>query len=194
MRVVRNVISDLEGIHNATDEQVVELLERDINRADPDRFAHEGVFQTANNVDENRRRSSPYNYITETLAARDRRGKPLYPLTLSTRSLATRVLFDETSDPPQATGVEYLVGNNLYEAELAYDPDAEGELKTVRARKEVIVAGGAFNTPQILKLSGVGPREELEEHGISVVVDLPAVVSCLPITPSRSHMLLTRDD
>jgi choline dehydrogenase-like flavoprotein len=43
------------------------------------------------------------------------------------------------------------------------------------ARKEVIVSGGALNTPQILKLSGVGPAEELRKHGIPVVLDSPMV-------------------
>ena len=45
----------------------------------------------------------------------------------------------------------------------------------MRASREVVLAGGAFNTPQLLMLSGVGPREELERHGIPVRVDLPGV-------------------
>jgi choline dehydrogenase len=45
----------------------------------------------------------------------------------------------------------------------------------VGSKGEVILAGGAFNTPQLLKLSGVGPREELERFGIPVVVELPGV-------------------
>jgi choline dehydrogenase len=45
----------------------------------------------------------------------------------------------------------------------------------VLVHREVILAGGAFSTPQLLKLSGIGPREELETHGIPVRVDLPGV-------------------
>jgi choline dehydrogenase len=45
----------------------------------------------------------------------------------------------------------------------------------VTARREVIICGGAFNTPQLLMLSGVGPREELEKFGIPLVANLPGV-------------------
>jgi choline dehydrogenase len=51
----------------------------------------------------------------------------------------------------------------------------EGERIVLRASREVILAGGAFNTPQLLMLSGIGPRRELERHGIEVKVELPGV-------------------
>lgn len=50
-----------------------------------------------------------------------------------------------------------------------------GLVTTVRARREVILAAGAVHTPQILQLSGVGPRGVLERAGVEVVVELPGV-------------------
>src|SRR5262245_24542599 len=85
-------------------------------------------------------------------------------------ALATRVLFDG----PRAVGVEYLSGERLYRAHRS--PGAEpGARREVRASAEVILAGGAFNTPQLLMLSGIGPRKTLERHGIPVRVELPGV-------------------
>lgn len=50
-----------------------------------------------------------------------------------------------------------------------------GQLVEARADREVIVSAGAVNTPQVLKLSGIGPAAELREHGIEVHADLPGV-------------------
>ncbi|MBI3516478.1 MAG: GMC family oxidoreductase N-terminal domain-containing protein, partial [Proteobacteria bacterium] len=50
-----------------------------------------------------------------------------------------------------------------------------GQPRTARAAREVIVCGGAINSPQILMLSGIGPREQLAQHGIAVVQDIPGV-------------------
>jgi choline dehydrogenase len=77
-------------------------------------------------------------------------------LTVRTHARATRVLFEGR----RATGVTYLRGNT--------------EL-TARARREVIVSCGPINSPQLLKLSGVGPPEELRDLGIDVVHALPGV-------------------
>jgi choline dehydrogenase len=48
-------------------------------------------------------------------------------------------------------------------------------LRTASARKEILVSGGAYNSPQLLQLSGVGPAELLKQHGIDVVLDAPGV-------------------
>jgi choline dehydrogenase len=87
-------------------------------------------------------------------------------------ALVTKVLFDESGR--RATGVEYLKGQRLYRAHAAPNP-ASGERRELHASREVILAGGAFNTPQLLMLSGIGPREVLERFGIPVRVDLPGV-------------------
>jgi choline dehydrogenase len=50
-----------------------------------------------------------------------------------------------------------------------------GQMREVRAAREVILSGGPINSPQLLKLSGVGPAPELAEHGIAVVADRPGV-------------------
>jgi choline dehydrogenase len=84
------------------------------------------------------------------------------------------VLFDGAN---RATGVEYLHGKALYRAGKT-GGDA-GVTQTVKAEREVIVAGGAFNSPQLLMLSGIGPPEHLRERGIDVRVALPGVGSNL---------------
>jgi choline dehydrogenase-like flavoprotein len=86
-------------------------------------------------------------------------------------ALVTRVLFDEHN---RATGVEYLKGERLYRAH-GQPATAGGELRQAQAAREVILCGGAFNTPQVLMLSGIGPRSVLEPLGIPVRVELPGV-------------------
>lgn len=58
---------------------------------------------------------------------------------------------------------------------VAVEYDQDGQTKRVEVGKEVIVSGGAFGSPQILMLSGIGPRDELEKHGITVQHELPGV-------------------
>jgi choline dehydrogenase-like flavoprotein len=76
-------------------------------------------------------------------------------LDVMTGALATRVLMQGT----RATGVEYIKGIR--------------ETVRVNADREVILSGGAFNTPPLLMLSGIGPADHLRATGIKPVVDLP---------------------
>jgi choline dehydrogenase-like flavoprotein len=96
-----------------------------------------------------------------------------YPdrLTVELDALVTRVIFDEHN---RATGVEYLKGERLYR-DYGQPATTTGELRQASAAREVILCGGAFNTPQLLMLSGIGPRAVLEPLGIPVRVDLPGV-------------------
>jgi choline dehydrogenase-like flavoprotein len=128
------------------------------------RTAPEGLFYTPLTTSRGRRNGS-----RERLLDVAQRWPHLLEIRL--HALATRVLLDADN---RAVGIEYLRGRNLYRAhELAGDLPASRV--TVLARKEVILAGGAFNTPQILMLSGIGPRADLEKLGIDVRVDLPGV-------------------
>ena len=77
-------------------------------------------------------------------------------LTVITGATATRVLFERTT----AVGVEFMKENSLHET---------------RADREVILSAGAVQSPQLLQLSGIGPAQLLETHGIRVLADAPEV-------------------
>jgi choline dehydrogenase len=95
-------------------------------------------------------------------------------LKIELNALVTKVLFDNQK---RAIGVEYLKGERLYSAHAnaASDPGATGVKHVAHASREVILAGGAFNTPQLLMLSGIGDPNELAKHAIDVVEPLPGV-------------------
>ncbi|XP_075157435.1 glucose dehydrogenase [FAD, quinone]-like [Haematobia irritans] len=77
-------------------------------------------------------------------------------LHIVTLARVTKVLIDP--ETKQAYGVRLLYRNTLY---------------TIRARKEVILSAGAFNSPQILMLSGIGPGDNLESIGVPIIKELP---------------------
>jgi len=105
-----------------------------------------GFFQTTTR--HGRRASAAVAYLRPARARRN--------LHIETAALAERIVFDGR----RADAVEYR---------------QSGALKTARARKEILVSGGAFNSPQLLQLSGAGPAQLLREHGIDVVLDAPGV-------------------
>ncbi len=81
-------------------------------------------------------------------------------LRVITGALTERVIFDAR----RATGVAF---------------SENGQPRTVRARREVILCGGAIGSPHVLMLSGVGRAGDLAEKGVNVVHDLPGVGQCL---------------
>jgi len=110
-------------------------------------YRQEGFAPFDRNIHRGRRWSAARAYLDPA------RHRP--NLTIRTRAFVTRVLFEGR----RATGVEYEQG---------------GQLRRVDAG-EVILSGGAINTPQLLQLSGVGPAEHLRSLGIAPVADLPGV-------------------
>jgi choline dehydrogenase len=105
-----------------------------------------GFFQTTTR--RGRRASTAVAYLRP---ARGRKN-----LQVETSALAQRILFDGH----RADTIEFRQA---------------GVLRTARARKEILVSSGAYNSPQLLQLSGVGPAELLRKHGIDVVLDAPGV-------------------
>lgn len=139
---------------------------------DTSRLLHEPLFQTA--VPAGFNTSDDIHGDVEEGFARgevtiDRRGRRastswayLHPvmgrknLTVTLNALVTRVLIEKG----RAVGVEY---------------SREGRLHQVHANREVVLAGGTYNSPQLLMLSGIGPAEELRKVGIEPALDLPGV-------------------
>ena len=105
-----------------------------------------GAWQTT--IRDGRRCSTALAYLRPALS---RAG-----LKVEVGALATRVLMEKQ----RAVGIEYVVG---------------GELLTARADREVILAGGVINSPQLLMLSGIGEPAQLRQHGIECRVALPGV-------------------
>jgi choline dehydrogenase len=111
-------------------------------------FQQEGFGEMDMTVGGGRRCSAANAYLRPAMRRQN--------LSVRTRALATRVLFEGR----RAVGVRYR---------------RDGSDREVHARREVLLCAGAINSPQLLKLSGVGPARELAELGIDVVCDLPAV-------------------
>jgi choline dehydrogenase len=105
-----------------------------------------GFFQTTTRG--GRRASTAVAYL--------RSAKARSNLHVETSALAERIMFEGR----RAVGVAYRTA---------------GIPRTARARKEVLISSGAFNSPQLLQLSGVGPADLLRQHGIEVVLDAPGV-------------------
>ncbi|KXT01638.1 hypothetical protein AC578_8009 [Pseudocercospora eumusae] len=96
-----------------------------------------------------------------------------FPLTIRTNCHVTKINFNTTGSTPKAVGVEFLDGKHLYKASPL--SGASGTPGRATARKEVIMAGGSYNTVQTLKLSGVGPASELSKFGIKVIKNVPGL-------------------
>ncbi len=117
------------------------------------------------------RRSGPRDFLLQTRSQARENKFGSGTLKIATGVLVRRVLFEKGKAAPRAIGVEYSLGRRIYKAsapvvETDETTDIPGKC-FVREGGEVILCGGAFNTPQLLMLSGVGDKDHLKENGIS---------------------------
>jgi choline dehydrogenase len=163
-------------------DKIIEYLGRDGNYQSDTRAHDTGMFGLVFHATAGWERWSPRTYILETLGAKKEDGSQKYPLTLSTRSFATKLLYGGDKDEkckgshkPCVVGVSYLNGEAIYKADARNTGANAGVPKSAFARKDVIVAGGTFNSPQLLQLSGIGDRKHLESLNITVRAHRPGV-------------------
>ena len=146
-------------------------LKKDINHMDSIKHRPEGLYipPLATN---NGRRAGVRDRIREA-----QKNCP-HQLVVKTNVLVTKILLEKFAtlkgEQSKAIGVEYREGAHLYRAAPKTGP-ATPTTKEFRAKREVILSAGAFNTPQLLMLSGIGPRDELERHRIPLHIELPGV-------------------
>ena len=142
-------VSDVTTRHEVSDAVVDACEQAGIpRRPDLNGGDQEGVSYYQLTVKNGQRCSAAVAYLHPVM------GRP--NLRVETNALVSKVLFEGK----RAVGVEFT---------------QNGAKRTAKAKAEVILAGGAVNSPQLLQLSGVGPGDLLREHGIPVVADLPGV-------------------
>lgn len=120
--------------------------------ADVNGYKQEGFAAFDRNVHRGRRHSATKAYLHPAMSRPN--------LTVKTRAHVTRITMDTTGDAPRATGVDVSIGGK----------------RPVHVRgAEVILCGGAFNSPQLLQLSGIGNADHLRSVGVNPVHHLPGV-------------------
>ena len=99
-------------------------------------------------------RTTSADFITKANAKKN--------ITILTSAHVEKVILEQNAaGKPIATGVQAVL--------------EDGSVVVIKANKEVVVSGGAYCSPNILNRSGIGAKEELDKHGITTLVDLPAV-------------------
>lgn len=145
-------VTDIDWIHPLCEAFIAGAVEQGIPRnADYNGAEQAGVGYFQRTISKGWRMSTAKCFLKPAMVRKN--------LDVRTYAQATRVLFDGV----RAVGVAYC------------HPAHPARVRAVRARREVIVACGAINTPKLLQLSGLGPAALLRQHGIEVVRDLPGV-------------------
>ncbi|KAL0256221.1 hypothetical protein SLS55_008613 [Diplodia seriata] len=164
------------ALGNLTDNifNIGSLLAGDANADSESRDKDPAYYQIPLSTNDAHRTGSR-EFVVAVRDAQNADGTKRYPLDVRLNTFVTKVTFDQDVSPPRATGVEFLDGEHLYRASPRSSSANKGTPGTASASREVIVSGGVYNSPQLLKLSGVGPKEELQKFDIDVVSDLPGV-------------------
>lgn len=149
-----------------------EVLTEDLNA--PGQTSKEGLYQVPLAMTDSVR-NGPREFILATANAVNADGTRKYYLDVRLTTLVTKIRFDNNETAPRAVGVDFMDGQSLYAADPRSTTANITGTGSVNASREVIISAGTFNTPQLLKLSGIGPMAELEQFGIPVIVDLPGV-------------------
>ncbi|CAI4220166.1 unnamed protein product [Parascedosporium putredinis] len=166
------VLGQLDESLGGDADEILQAVTSDVNELSATRDQDVGVTGQTLHVDAKWRRFSSRDYILETAQS--------YPLTVRLNTLATKLIFSDSNiskkkKTPKVVGLEYLSGSSVYRADPRNNGTQSGTAGRVFANKEVILAAGVFNTPQLLKLSGIGPARELRSLHIPVRVHLPGV-------------------
>jgi len=141
-------VSDPRDSHEVSEAAIQACVALGLPERDINGSEQEGVGWFQLNIKDGKRCSAAVAYLHPAMARPN--------LRVETRALVSRVVFEGR----RAVGVEFV---------------QRGARRVVRARREVILAGGAVNSPQLLELSGVGQGERLRALGIPVLHDLPGV-------------------
>ncbi len=121
--------------------------------------SQDGFGRHDHNIFRGKRRTTAATFLADAATRRS--------LKVASNAHASRILIEDG----QAVGIEF---------------ELDGQPAVARARREIVIASGAVNTPQLLMLSGIGPASHLAEHGITVIHDLPGVGSNL-----QDHLVMT---
>ncbi|KAK6088561.1 alcohol dehydrogenase [Seiridium cupressi] len=165
---------DLGGVILTTIEGLLQVLALDINADFSGRDEQEGLYQVPIAVNQGVR-NGPREFVLDTANAKLSNGERKYQLNVQLNTLVTKIRFDMTGASPKAIGVDYVQGQSLHRADPRSGNTGPGTSGSVNATAEVILSAGTFESPKLLKLSGIGPTDELESFNIPVVVDLPGV-------------------
>ena len=143
---VQNPIFDNNPLHRCFLDAGIQAGHKYIE--DINNFDNEGFGPCPQTISNGYRASTSFSFINPI---KDRKN-----LTIITKSITKRLLFEKS----KCIGLEYINGKNVHQ---------------VYAEREVLVCGGAINSPQILQLSGIGKGDYIKKWGLGVVADLPGV-------------------